>query len=122
MVQLYNLLNKWIFVRLKMTDSIQYCPLSSLQILQYFEEVKNRIQTLESDFLDIVELNNLTTERPKPTRNAKMEKKKTAPKHDDVEEDKKLINKGLEKLSKSVAPEKTPVKIKKGGRVAPNKR
>jgi hypothetical protein len=102
-----------------MTDDRQYCPLSPLQILQYFEEVKNRVNALESTLSNVVKLNNLTVTPPKPIRKPQMAKK---PVHDDVEEDKKLINKGLEKLSKSVAPGKTPVKIKKGGRVATKKR
>jgi hypothetical protein len=98
-----------------MTDDRQYCPLSPLQILQYFEEVKNRVESLESTLSNIVKLNNLTVTPPKPIRKSQMAKKAA---HDDVDEDKKLINQAIAKHDRAEHPSATPTKIRKGGRVA----
>ena len=105
-----------------MTDDRQYRPLAPIEILNHFEEVKNRIHMLESDLRDVIELNNLTTERPKPARKPTMAKKPTSPKHDDVEEDKKLINQAIAKHDRAEHPSAQPTKIRKGGRVAAKKR
>ncbi len=95
-------------------DSQQYRPLSPIEILNYFEEVKTQILDLKALMSAVIELNALKTEHPKPARKLRMAK----PKHDDVAEDKKMINEAIAKHDKAEHPSAKPTKIKKGGRVA----
>jgi hypothetical protein len=98
-------------------DRTQYTPLTAVQIIFHFNELRDRILTLERLIDDIVKANGLLTQT-KRKRAPAMAKK---PKHDDVAEDKAMINASMAKHVKKDHPGETPTKIKRGGAAKANK-
>lgn len=106
-------------------DQGQYRPLTPSEILTAFQNIKTRLELLEKTLAIILRLNDLKYEEEPKKRTAKrgntMAKKPMESKHDDIAEDKAMINKAIAKHDAKEHPGKTPTKIKKGGRAKAKK-
>jgi hypothetical protein len=103
-------------------DIRQYTPLTPHEIIDYFAQARDRILALEQKLADIISENNLKV----PTKMARKPVKHRArvgkASHDDVAEDKAMINKAMAKHVHKAHPGDTPTEIKRGGRAKAPKR